>query len=41
MKYLDNQGKLVNVYGTDGRAVHFEDTTLLNYRKKKCWDLLL
>lgn len=41
LQSLDNQGKLVNVFGTDGRAMHFEDTSLLNYRKKKCWDLFL
>jgi hypothetical protein len=29
------------VFGSDGRAIFFEDTTLLNYRKKKVWDLML
>lgn len=36
---LDSQGKRVQVYGSDGRAVYFEDTTLLNFRKKKTWNL--
>lgn len=38
---LDDSNKLVTLYGTDGRAVSFEDTILLNYRKKKVWELLL
>lgn len=38
---LDSQGKKTPVFGSDGRAIFFEDTTLLNYRKKKVWDLML
>lgn len=38
---LDQFGKKIAVFGSDGRAIHFEDTALLNYRKKKCWDLFL
>ena len=38
---LDSQGKKTTVFGSDGRAIFFEDTCLLNYRKKKVWDLLL
>ncbi len=38
---LDNQGKKTTVFGSDGRAIFYEDTCLLNYRKKKVWDLLL
>jgi hypothetical protein len=30
---LDEEGKKVPCYGTDGRSLTFEDTTLLNYRK--------
>lgn len=38
---IDHEGKKLAVYGSDGRAVNFEDTALLNYRKKKVWDLLV
>ena len=38
---LDQQGKKTPVFGSDGRAIFFEDTTLLNYRKKKVWDPML
>ncbi|KAL4507061.1 hypothetical protein ABPG72_001854 [Tetrahymena utriculariae] len=38
---LDQQGKQTPVFGSDGRAIFFEDTTLLNYRKKKVWDLMI
>lgn len=38
---LDTQGKKTPVFGSDGRAIFFEDTTLLNYRRKKVWDLML
>lgn len=31
----------MNVFGTDGRSMFFEDTCMLNYRKKKCWDMFL
>lgn len=38
---IDQQGKKVPLFGSDGRGIVFEDTTLLNYRRKKAWDLLL
>jgi hypothetical protein len=38
---LDDQGKLVPLFGSDGRALEFEDTTVLNYRKKRVWELFL
>ncbi len=38
--YLDNEGKKMACYGTDGRSLNFEDTVLLNYRKKDVWDLM-
>lgn len=38
---LDDSGKKKIMYGTDGRAVNYEDTALLNYRKKEAWDMLL
>jgi hypothetical protein len=31
---LDESGKKKIVYGTDGRALNYEDTAILNYRKK-------
>ena len=38
---LDESGRLVPLFGSDGRALQFEDTTVLNYRKKRVWDLFL
>lgn len=38
---LDENGKKTICFGTDGRALNFEDTALLNYRKKEVWDLFL
>ena len=38
---LDADGKKTICFGTDGRALNFEDTALLNYRKKEVWDLFL
>jgi starch synthase len=38
---LDEHNKQVTLYGTDGRSYHFEDTILLNYRKKRVWEVLL
>ena len=38
---LDEEGKTMVCFGTDGRSINYEDTALLNYRKKKVWDLLL
>lgn len=38
---LDENGKKTVCFGTDGRALNFEDTALLNYRKKEVWDLFL
>ena len=32
---------MVIIYIKKKRAVHFEDAQLLNYRKKKCWDMFL
>lgn len=29
------------MFGTDGRPLHFEDTIILNNRKKRVWDNLL
>lgn len=39
MHRLDDFNKLVAMFGTDGRSLNFEDTTVLNYRKKKVWDM--
>jgi hypothetical protein len=38
---LDEYGKVKLVYGTDGRALNYEDSTVLNYRKKVVWDLMI
>lgn len=29
------------MYGTDGRSLEYEDTIVLNNRKKKVWDTFL
>jgi 1,4-alpha-glucan branching enzyme len=39
--HLDETGKKVMLYGTDGKAVTFEDTAMLNYRKVEAWDLIV
>ncbi len=39
MSILDEDGKTVICYGTDGRSLCYEDTALLNYRRKDVWDL--
>ena len=38
---IDNDGKILPFYGTDGRAIKYEDTAMLNYRKLKSWNLLI
>lgn len=38
---LDAENKLVVFYGTEGRSLSYEDTTLLNYRKLDVWNLFL
>ncbi len=39
--YLDSKGHTQISYGNDGRSNDYEDTILLNYRKKHNWDLLV
>ena len=41
LRYLDTQGKLQICYGRDGKSVRYEDSAILNYRKKESWDLLI
>ena len=41
LKYLDEDGRVHQCYGTDGQAQKFEDTAMLNYRKIEAWDLLI
>ncbi|MDR3736752.1 MAG: alpha-amylase family protein, partial [Acidobacteriaceae bacterium] len=41
LRTLDADGKVILCYGTDGRAIKYEDTALLNYRKLKSWNLLV
>ena len=38
---MNETGKLVVCYGTDGRAIRYDDTVLLNYRKASVWNLLV
>jgi len=39
--YLDEDGRRKICYGTDGQALNYEDTAMLNYRKVESWDLLV
>ena len=41
LHYLDSQGKLQICYGSDGKSIRYEDSAILNYRKKESWDLLI
>ena len=41
LRYLDSQGKMQICYGSDGKSVKYEDSAILNYRKKESWDLLI
>ena len=41
LRYLDSQGKLQICYGSDGKSIKYEDSAILNYRKKETWDLLI
>ena len=38
---MGENGRLEVCYGTDGRAIRFDDTILLNYRKSSAWNLLV
>ena len=41
LHYLDEEGRKKICYGTDGQAINYEDTAMLNYRKVEAWDLLI
>lgn len=41
LKNIDEHGKLIYHYGSNGRSLNYYDTTVLNYRKKDSWDLLI
>lgn len=41
LHYLDADGRRRICYGTDGQQQSYEDTAMLNYRKKAAWDLLI
>ena len=41
LRYLDVQGKMQICYGSDGKSVRYEDSAILNYRKKEAWDMLI
>ena len=41
LRYLDSQGKLQICYGSEGKSVRYEDSAILNYRKKESWEMLI
>ena len=41
LRYLDTQSKLQLCYGSDGKSVQYEDSTVLNYRKVEAWEMLI
>lgn len=41
LRYLDQHGKMQICYGSDGKSVRYEDSAILNYRKKESWDMLI
>ena len=41
LRYLDNFSKMQLCYGSDGKSVRYEDTTVLNYRKIEAWEMLI
>eukprot|EP01054_Gregarina_sp_Poly1_P010510 Gregarina_sp_Poly_1__10509@NODE_771_length_6345_cov_302_800414_g302_i1_p1_GENE_NODE_771_length_6345_cov_302_800414_g302_i1NODE_771_length_6345_cov_302_800414_g302_i1_p1_ORF_typecomplete_len1506_score271_50Glyco_transf_5/PF08323_11/2_1e35Glycos_transf_1/PF00534_20/2_6e21AMPK1_CBM/PF16561_5/1_8e20Glyco_trans_1_4/PF13692_6/1_4e09Alphaamylase/PF00128_24/3_8e05Glyco_trans_4_4/PF13579_6/0_022Glyco_trans_4_4/PF13579_6/9_5e03Glyco_transf_4/PF13439_6/9_8e03Glyco_transf_4/PF13439_6/0_029Melibiase/PF02065_ len=38
---IDDDGKRMMLYGTDGRSITYEEACQLNYRKVEVWDLLI
>lgn len=38
---LDQDGKRRICYGTDGQAIKYDETVMLNYRKLEAWELLI
>ena len=34
LKAVDEQGRIIYHYGTNGKSISYDDTTPLNYRKK-------
>jgi starch synthase len=38
---LDDKDRYALCYGTDGRAVDYEDTAILNYRKLSSWNMII
>lgn len=41
LRYLDSHSKLQLCYGSDGKSVQYEDSTILNYRKIEAWEMLI
>ena len=41
LRYLDNNSKMQLCYGSDGKSVQYEDSTVLNYRKIEAWEMLI
>jgi len=34
LRSIDDQGRIIYHYGSNGRSISYEDTAALNYRKK-------
>lgn len=41
VRSLDEKGVEGVCRGTDGRSIEYDESMLLNYRKKEAWDLLI
>ena len=41
LRYLDSHSKLQLCYGSDGKSVQYDDSTVLNYRKIEAWEMLI
>lgn len=38
---IDEKGRKNYFYGSEGRGMNYEETAVLNYRKKEAWDVLV
>jgi hypothetical protein len=41
LHHLDQEGRKNICYGTDGHAIKYQDTAMLNYRKAESWETLV
>lgn len=39
--FIDDKGRKNYFYGSEGKAINYQETAILNYRKRETWDLLL